>query len=256
LGSGFEVKGEGFVVTIDLLFKGFPGWSPNYGRIGWASIPLIRAEGRNILFDTGHPGMHRLLLQRLADRGVAPGDVHMVVLSHSHWDHSLGFPIFPNVEVVIGRRELEWALSLAPGDNLSVPGSLMRELADHPRLHAIEGDTEILPGIRMIDTPGHSPGHMSMVATTEAGTVVMAQDAVKNRAEFIAGVADQTMDAAASSASIERVASLGGVVIPGHDRSFMREGSRVVYLEELQVEILATVSPNMEEQSIFTLTFR
>jgi N-acyl homoserine lactone hydrolase len=244
------------MATIDLLFKGFPGWSPNYGRLGWASIPLIRAKGANILFDTGHNGMHRLLLQRLADRGLAPEDIHMVVMSHSHWDHSLGFPLFPNAEMVIGRRELEWALGLAPSDNPSVPGSLMRELADHPRLRALQGDTELISEVRMIDTPGHSPGHMSMVVTTEMGVVVIAQDAVKNRAEFLAGVADQTMDAAASSASIERVASLADVVIPGHDRTFRREGSRVVYLEELQVEILATVSPNMEEQSIFTLTFR
>jgi hypothetical protein len=64
------------------------------------------------------------------------------------------------------------------------------------------------------------------------------------------------MDAAASSASIDRVASLAGVVIPGHDRTFRREGSRVVYLEELQMEILTLVSPSMEEQSVFTLTFR
>ncbi len=244
------------MASIDLLFQGFPGWSPDFGRLGWPSISLIRAGDRNVLFDTGHPGMHRLLLRRLADRGLSPDDVHMVVMSHSHWDHTLGLPLFPRAELVIGQVELEWALKVAPAEEPSVPGYLVQYLADQPRLTALRGDTELLPGVRMIDTPGHTPGHMSMLVETEEGTVAIAQDAVKNRAEFLARSADQTMDAAASAASIERIAAVARVVIPGHDRAFRLENGRPQYLAELKMEILIKSSPSMGEETVLAVTLR
>jgi N-acyl homoserine lactone hydrolase len=244
------------MVSYELLFQGFPGWSPTHGRLAWPSLPLIKAGGKNILFDTGHYGVHKLLLQKLADRGLNPSDIDLLVISHGHWDHSLGFPLFPRAEVVIGERELEWALKVNPAENTTVPLYVMEHIADCPRLRTLKGDTELMPGITMIDTPGHTPGHMSMVLETAEGCVVLAQDAVKNRAEFLARQADQTLDAAATSASIERVAAVANVVIPGHDRAFRVEQGRVTYTEELRVEILARISASMDEEAVFTICLK
>lgn len=243
-------------VTFDTLFQGFPGWSPTHGRLAWPSLALIKAGGKNVLFDTGHYGVHKLLLEKLAERGLSPSDIDVLVLSHSHWDHSLGFPLFPRAEVVIGERELEWALKANPAENTTVPLYVMEHIADCPRLKTLKGDTELLPGVTMIDTPGHTPGHMSMVMETAEGCVVMAQDAVKNRAEFLARRADQTLDAAATAASIERVASIANIVIPGHDRAFRVEGDRVTYTEDLRAEILAKISTSMEESAVFTICLK
>lgn len=242
------------MATVELLFEGFPGWSPTHGRIGWGSIALVRAGGTNLLFDTGHPGMHRLMLSRLAARKLSPADIQMVVLSHSHWDHSLGFPLFPEAEVVIGARELEWALRQAPAENPSVPGYLMRQLADHPRLRALAGDTELLPGVTMIDTPGHTPGHMSMLVSAADGRTAIAQDAIKNRAELLARTAEQTLDAAASRRSMERIASVAEIVVPGHDRAFRLEGSQARYLGPLKIDIVAKTSPDLAEQTVFSIS--
>lgn len=244
------------MVAYEVLFQGFPGWSPTHGRLAWPSLALIRADGRNILFDTGHYGVHKMLLQRLADRGLAPSDIDILVLSHSHWDHSLGFPLFPRAEVVISRHELEWSVKVNPLEHPSVPVFLMERIAECERLRVLDGDSVLVPGVMMIDTPGHTPGHMSMILETGDGKVVMAQDGVKNRAEFIARRADQTMDARVSSASMERVASIADIVIPGHDRAFKVDGERAVYTEELRAEILAKVSPNMEESTVFSITLR
>ena len=242
--------------TVDLLFQGFPGWSPTHGRLGWPSVALIRADGTNLLLDTGHMGMHRLLLGRLAEMGVPAESIDLLVLSHSHWDHSLGTPLFPGAQIVIGETELRWAVGLRPAENPSVPVYLMQHLADHPRLRTVRGDTDLLPGVAAIDPPGHTPGHISLVVATEEGRVVLAQDAVKNRGEFLARRADQTMDPAASSASIERIATLANTVIPGHDRAFRVAGNRAVYQGELRAEILAKTSPYAEEETLFTITLR
>ncbi len=242
------------MATVELLFEGFPGWSPTYGRIGWGSIALVRAGGTSVLFDTGHPGMHRLLLSRLAALKMSPGDIHMVVLSHSHWDHSLGFPLFPEAEVVIGARELDWALRQPPAENPSIPGYLMRHLAEHPRLRLLTGETELLPGVTMIDTPGHTPGHMSMLVSTADGLTAIAQDAIKNRAELLSRTAEQTLDAAASRGSIDRIAGLGGIIVPGHDRAFRLEGGRARYLGPLKVDIVAKTSPDLAEQTVFSIS--
>lgn len=103
------------MVTLDLLFQGLPLRTLDYGPLAFASIPLLRAGGKNVVVDTGGPGMHRPLLERLAERGVAPTDVHVLILSHSHWDHCLGAPLFPNAEIVIAQKELEWAACFNTG---------------------------------------------------------------------------------------------------------------------------------------------
>lgn len=242
--------------TVDLLFQGFPGWSPTHGRLGWPSVALIRADGLSLLLDTGHMGMHGLLLQRLAEMGVLPEGIDLLVLSHSHWDHTLGAPLFPRAQIVIGESELRWAIGLQPKENPSVPVYLMQHLAEHPRLRTVQGDAELLPGVTAIDTPGHTPGHISLMVATGERRVVLAQDAVKNRGEFLSRRADQTMDAVASTASIERVAALADVVVPGHDRAFQIAGDRAVYQGELRAEILAKTSPYTEEETVFTITLR
>jgi glyoxylase-like metal-dependent hydrolase (beta-lactamase superfamily II) len=244
------------VVTVDLLFTGLPLRTLNYGSLAFASIPLIRAGGKSIVVDTGGPGMHRPLLARLAERGVAPTDVHMLLLSHGHWDHCLGAPLFPNAEIVIAQAELEWALAQVPHENPAVSGHLLRQLAEGSRLRTIKGDTQILPGLSMIETPGHTPGHMAVLAETAQGRIVIAQDALKNRVELLKRVGEMIVDAAASTASIERIVALADLIVPGHDRPLRVEGGRPVYQAEASVEILARVSPEDEDQTVFSIRLR
>jgi hypothetical protein len=57
---------------IDIVIQGFPGKSVCHGGLGWSSVVLLRGHGRVALVDTGGFGMRRLLIERLASRGLAP----------------------------------------------------------------------------------------------------------------------------------------------------------------------------------------
>jgi len=109
----------------------------------------------------------------LAQLGIAPGDVKMVINSHLHFDHAGGntfrdasgevHPSFPNAKYVVQRREFEWAThtnertaaSYFPHNFVGLRAAGMFEL--------IEGEGEIIPGIRAIPTPGHTPGHHGLL---------------------------------------------------------------------------------------------
>ena len=115
---------------------------------------------------------HRLLAG-LAARGVAPGDVDVIVLSHLHFDHAGGatelnadgrlHPTFPNAEYVVQRRE--WMLATADLPELrgSYPPENLLPLRDAGCLRLIDGDVEIVPGIRSIVTGGHTPAHQAIL---------------------------------------------------------------------------------------------
>ncbi|HET9142405.1 MBL fold metallo-hydrolase [Actinophytocola sp.] len=151
----------------------FPGAAPE----DWAGTPdpewvlhfhcyLLRdRRGRTVLVDTGIGGLDSpaaswapvpgSLTGELAAAGVAPADIDVVVLTHLHSDHASGAtdgvaPAFPGARYVLQRAEVDWVTG-------PVRDYVLTPLADH--LDVVDGDAEVLPGIRVRHTPGHTPGH-------------------------------------------------------------------------------------------------
>jgi glyoxylase-like metal-dependent hydrolase (beta-lactamase superfamily II) len=138
---------------------------------------LIRAAGRTILVDVGVgstespaaswapvPGR---LLGELAAVGVAATDVDTVVITHLHSDHvsgavADGVPTFPNAAHVIQRAELDAASATVR--------SFLAPINDW--LQIVSGSAELLPGVAVVHTPGHTPGHQ----TVEIGSLVISGD--------------------------------------------------------------------------------
>jgi glyoxylase-like metal-dependent hydrolase (beta-lactamase superfamily II) len=110
-----------------------------------AAVPLLRAA----------PGR---LPESLAAAGIAPADVDTVVLTHLHTDHigwsigEDGAPFFPNARYVVQRADLEWALP-ATREWLNLG----------EQLSPVEGDVDLRPGVRLLHTPGHTPGHQCVL---------------------------------------------------------------------------------------------
>jgi glyoxylase-like metal-dependent hydrolase (beta-lactamase superfamily II) len=243
---------------VDILVQGFPGKSVCHGGLGWSTIALIRGAGRTVLIDTGSFNMRRLIVAQLAERGLTPADVTDVILTHSHYDHSINWITFPNARVVIGNEELAWA-AVQPVGHTLVPELYIRELTASPQLAVVKDGEEAVPGITAHLGPGHTPGCMMFHLHAPDRDVIFTGDAVKNRAEFLSGETDMTMDAAASRATVENAWAMwrarpGTIVVPGHDVPMVLENGRPTYIEGRRAGITAWFGDTLDSTTLFELT--
>jgi glyoxylase-like metal-dependent hydrolase (beta-lactamase superfamily II) len=138
---------------------------------------LIRARGKLILVETGagdkfdakKRDIYALtgapLLEELAQRGVKPEQVDIIVNTHLHFDHCGGNtrvvdgrlkPTFPNARYVVQRGELEHARRASERDRASYFPENFEPMAETGQWELIEEDTEIVPGVQLIRVPGHN----------------------------------------------------------------------------------------------------
>jgi glyoxylase-like metal-dependent hydrolase (beta-lactamase superfamily II) len=148
---------------------------------------LVRASGKTILVDTGNGtklserqcerlGLERPegnLVEALARHGVEPEAVDLVINTHLHGDHCGGntrfdengqvVPTFPNAEYQVQR--LEYADAAFPNERTR--GTYFSEnfapLYESGQMRLLDGETEVVPGVRCVITPGHTRAHMSLV---------------------------------------------------------------------------------------------
>jgi glyoxylase-like metal-dependent hydrolase (beta-lactamase superfamily II) len=120
------------------------------------------------------------ILGRLARMGVGPEEIDLVVHTHLHFDHVGADGAFPNARFLVHEAELPWALSPPPYGAYYYPefGEHVRRVLD--RVQIVTGDHEVVPGVRMVHTGGHSPGHCVVFVRTDVGSAVIAGDAVYN----------------------------------------------------------------------------
>jgi glyoxylase-like metal-dependent hydrolase (beta-lactamase superfamily II) len=161
---------------------------------------IVDLGGSLVLLDTGAgplgPGTGRLH-DALAAQGVTPDQISLVLLSHAHADHIGGLldgngrARFPNARIVMARQEFEFWHDSGIRDRLgsgSVYGNAMIEtvirdwfdrylvpLSD--RLELVECDAEVVPGIRMVSAPGHTPGHCAILISAVEDPVLFTGDA-------------------------------------------------------------------------------
>ena len=192
-------------------------------------------DGHNVLIDTGFPRCYELpemglrlnerdyIVDQLAALGLAPRDIHYLICTHFDPDHAGGHDAFPDAELIVQRRHYEVARAGA-----HPRFERMRPHWDQPslRYRLIDGDTRLLPGIELIETSGHVPGHQSvLVRLPQTGPVLLAIDAVTQAAQFDAEARElgpQDMDEAdvrASTGKLVELARREGValLVFGHD---------------------------------------
>jgi N-acyl homoserine lactone hydrolase len=114
---------------------------------------------------------------RLTQLGLQPGDIDYVVLSHLHFDHAGNAELFKstNAKLVCSDKEKEFAF----GFEGAFKGAHLKADYENLEFETVSGDTEFLPGVTLLQTPGHTPGCMSMqVDLPETGTMIFTSDAV------------------------------------------------------------------------------
>jgi N-acyl homoserine lactone hydrolase len=164
---------------------------PDEARHGGMMIPstgfaIPHGDGL-ALFDTGFgevpdwigdeiPTTSRPLAGALAEHGLALADVRYVMNCHLHVDHAGGNPTLPDRPIFAQRTEY---------DGASEPDYYLR-VRDFPgaRYELVDGRAEVLPGVELIPTPGHTDGHQSAVVRCREGTVVLAGQAYGQASDF------------------------------------------------------------------------
>ena len=167
----------------------------DFPNMGGAPVPgyLVQTDdGQHVLIDTGvsrqligaygkspDVGIRMedddYVVNQIARIGVAPEDIRYLVCTHYDGDHAGNNDAFPSAELVVQRAHHAAAVSGFERFQR------MRPQWDQPehRFRFVDGDAELLPGIELIETSGHVPGHQSvLVRLPETGPVLLAIDAI------------------------------------------------------------------------------
>jgi N-acyl homoserine lactone hydrolase len=212
-------------------------WTPgeNVGRdIEFSSTCwLIKHGGEWLLWDTGVPEtalnnpqgwstlpslivyhLDRSVTDQLAQIGLKPGDIGRVAISHTHGDHIGNVWLFPDASIVMQRAEYNWIYSPnGPNDNVNQLMALARKLLGTPKkLQLIDGDTDVFGdgSVTLVSTPGHTPGHQSLlVHLKKSGFIILSGDVAHLEENFEKDIVPSlNTDKAESIASMARVRRL------------------------------------------------
>lgn len=196
-------------MEIRVLLQGVSGESER-GWLGWSSVVLLQAEGQNVLFDTGSYQDRPVLVEQLRAHKIALGDVDSVIISHLHFDHIANIDLFRKARWYINGAEME-----ENGAVLNPTPKPYREwLARQPNLYLFhEPEMDVAHGIRLVHTPGHTPGSCSVLTDGGNCRVAVMGDAVKSRKELC----ESSHGTAELSEPVQWLLGTADWMIPGHD---------------------------------------
>ncbi len=207
--------------------------------IGIQGFLIQTNDGQQILVDTGFPAAYaddaeaaskrdglgsfgrvlhldpeNLPAGQLARVGVQADAITLVVLTHTDVDHVGGLADFAGAPIVIGQAEraLERPRYFEDRTPMTWPDLAYR---------LVDTDTQLCPGLRVLSTPGHSPGHLSLLLhLPETGAVLIAGDAISRPTEVEEGFRT-AWDPPRARASAERLLAMAerqrALIIYGHD---------------------------------------
>lgn len=179
---------------ISLLVEGF--LKKENGRLleAHSTVTAVTSDDFILLVDTSSKEYRSRLLDGLKHAGIKAEDVDVLILTHSHDDHTANTDLFPNAEIM-----------MHPLEESGIP------------CRRVHDNEEILPGIRILHTPGHTAGSISVLVEDErcviAGDAIPTEDNIlKNLPPGINIGRDLAM------ASMHRILSTADSIIPGHGR--------------------------------------
>lgn len=170
-----ELSGHG------VALENWSSWTSDYTCL------LVDTGTHRVLMDTGAGGSlpeSGQLTKNMQAAGIEQNDIDIVLLSHAHPDH-IGATAFPNARIIMNREE--WRFWHSEPKLPRLPHSLretllrmitplLSSLTD--RIELIDGDTEIVPGVKMFSAPGHTPGHMATSITSGGHELLYIGDAI------------------------------------------------------------------------------
>ncbi|MXW86060.1 MAG: N-acyl homoserine lactonase family protein, partial [Boseongicola sp. SB0667_bin_21] len=172
-------------------------WKGPAGKKKWQPVycHFVDTGEHKILIDTGLPDqeraskyhhncekrgclqVHEHLEQEL---GLHPDQIDVIIFTHLHWDHVQNMKEFRNARYIAPKAELEMAYNPLPLYYRTYECGILGIEPAYAGcvFEAVDGECEVLPGITMFPTPGHSVGHMAVSVATNAGDIVVCGDAI------------------------------------------------------------------------------
>jgi N-acyl homoserine lactone hydrolase len=188
----------------------------------------IKGEDRKILVDTGiedfmpspeieeQAGFPFMQFEdALETIGWKPDEIDIIIHTHLHNDHCENDVLCPNAEVCVQQAEMDFFNDPHPIDHRYYP-----DVLEGVNLKIISGDTEIINGIQVLFTPGHTPGGQSVVVETSKGKAIItglccnAENFPPGGGVIAPGV---HRDAIQAYESMKRIKEVADIIIPIHD---------------------------------------
>jgi glyoxylase-like metal-dependent hydrolase (beta-lactamase superfamily II) len=205
---------------------------------------LIKTDKQNILVDVGvGPDVGKRLTNyvppdaMLSKVGLKPSDIDTIIITHGHWDHVDALDLYKNAKVYIQRAAYrftveegaEFAFFRRFGYPTKKDAFALLTLLWDGRLKLIEGNIELIPGIKVVQVDGHFPGLQLVVVETKEKPIILANDSM----HFYANLEkDHAMGLYFGNMrdivkAYETIRRLNGVPIPGHDPKVMDQFKRI-----------------------------
>jgi len=222
LSDGFFEIDKGFLVYAKAIY---------YGKIYKAALKplLVETEDERIIIDTGigelperirkYVNLDRKMTieKSLKKHGLDPEDISMVINTHLHLDHCGNNFLFKSAKFIVQKKELEYARN----PHRFQKNAYVEEAWNSASYDAVEGETQIGKRIKLIPTPGHTPGHQSVIIEGArryiyCGDIAPLRENLEQR--NIVGVLHNPVEALES---IDLLRSLNGYPIFSHDNEQM-----------------------------------
>ena len=185
---------------------------------GWSTLPKL------IVYH-----LDKSITDQLAEIGLKPGDIGRVAISHTHGDHIGNVGLFPDSTIMMQRAEYSWIHSPdGPNANVNQLMALARKLLGTPKnLQLIDGDTDVFGdgSVTLVSTPGHTPGHQSLlVHLKKSGFIILSGDVAHLEENFKENIVPSLNTSKPESiASMDRVrrmiATYKATFFINHDKS-------------------------------------